>query len=197
MSAVDAEARENLEATSYGRPPREIPSALSGKINQIISDSFLLCLKSKNFHRRVSGLHFRDCHLMLEEHTDSLLGTADPPADRGGATIRSLGQVAGSRTLADNEDAGCYLKRCCWSSWAARTPWSRPCVRRTNTCATMSAMSQRPSQRVYRGGREEGVVPARDGFSPVIPEPARGSTPKSRMRCRKSGPPLQSLACKP
>jgi starvation-inducible DNA-binding protein len=106
MSAVDAEARENLEADELRSPTaRNSVAALSGKINQIISDSFLLCLKSKNFHRRVSGLHFRNCHLMLEEHTDSLLGTADPPADRGGATIRSLGQVAGSRTLADNEDA--------------------------------------------------------------------------------------------
>jgi starvation-inducible DNA-binding protein len=82
-------------------------ATFGGKINQVISDALSLYLKTKNFHWHVSGPHFRDYHLMLDEQASEILDTIDPLAERvravGSTTIRSLGQAGRLRTIADNE----------------------------------------------------------------------------------------------
>jgi starvation-inducible DNA-binding protein len=82
--------------------------AISGAINGICADAFALYLKTKNFHWHVSGRHFRDYHLILDELAEAIFWTADQLAERGrkigGATIRSIGQVARLQTIEDNDD---------------------------------------------------------------------------------------------
>jgi starvation-inducible DNA-binding protein len=68
---------------------------------------FALYLKTKNFHWHVSGPHFRDYHLMLDEQGDEIFATTDPIAERarkiGGTTLRSIGQIAKLQRIADND----------------------------------------------------------------------------------------------
>jgi starvation-inducible DNA-binding protein len=82
-------------------------ATFTGKINQVIADALSLYMKTKNFHWHVSGPHFRDYHLMLDEQASEILDTIDPLAERvravGSTTIRSLGQAARLRTITDNE----------------------------------------------------------------------------------------------
>lgn len=88
-------------------PVRNSVATLGGKINQLLADALALYLKTKNFHWHVSGPHFRDYHLMLDEQASDVLDTVDPLAERvralGSATIRSLGQAARLRTVPDND----------------------------------------------------------------------------------------------
>lgn len=80
---------------------------LAGKINQVLADALSLYLKTKNFHWHVSGPHFRDYHLMLDEQASDILDIIDPLAERvratGSTTIRSLGEAARLSTITDNE----------------------------------------------------------------------------------------------
>ena len=83
--------------------------ALSAKLNEILADAFALYLKTKNFHWHLSGRHFRDYHLMLDEQSDAIFATTDQLAERvrkvGGATLRSIGQIAKLQTIQDNNEA--------------------------------------------------------------------------------------------
>lgn len=76
-------------------------------LNAILADSFALYLKTKNFHWHVSGPHFRDYHLMLDEQAAQILGTTDAIAERvrktGGTTLRSIGDIARRQTIKDND----------------------------------------------------------------------------------------------
>ena len=69
--------------------------ALSAKLNEILADAFALYLKTKNFHWHVSGPHFRDYHLLLDEQSEQIFATTDDIAERvrkiGGTTLRSIG----------------------------------------------------------------------------------------------------------
>ncbi len=82
-------------------------TTFAAKINQVLADALSLYLKTKNFHWHVSGPHFRDYHLMLDEQASEILGLIDPLAERvravGCTTIRSLEQAARLRTIAGNE----------------------------------------------------------------------------------------------
>ena len=82
---------------------RDITAAL----NVILADVFALYLKTKNFHWHLSGPHFRDYHLMLDEQADQLFAMTDPIAERvrkiGGSTIKSIGQVARLQRVLDND----------------------------------------------------------------------------------------------
>lgn len=82
---------------------REISAALTG----VLADSFALYLKTKNFHWHLSGPHFRDYHLMLDEQADQIFATTDPLAERarkvGGTTLRSIGHITRLQRLADND----------------------------------------------------------------------------------------------
>lgn len=82
---------------------RDISAALTG----LLADVFSLYLKTKNFHWHMSGPHFRDYHLLLDEHGDQIFATTDAIAERarkvGGTTLRSVGHVARLQRLADND----------------------------------------------------------------------------------------------
>src|SRR5438552_17708934 len=81
---------------------------ISGALNLLLADLFALYLKTKNFHWHVSGPHFRDYHLMLDEHADAIFATTDDLAERvrkiGGTTLRSIGQVSKLQSIADNDE---------------------------------------------------------------------------------------------
>ena len=82
---------------------RDISTALTG----LLADVFALYLKTKNFHWHVSGPHFRDFHLLLDEQAAELFAMTDPIAERarkiGGVTLRSIGQIAGEQRILDND----------------------------------------------------------------------------------------------
>ena len=71
---------------------------IAGALNALLADSFALYLKTKNFHWHVSGPHFRDYHLLLDEQADQIFAMTDPIAERvrkiGGTTLRSIGHIA-------------------------------------------------------------------------------------------------------
>ena len=80
---------------------------VSGAMNAILADVFALYLKTKNFHWHMSGPHFRDYHLLLDEQAEQLFAMADPIAERirkvGGTTLRSIGQIAKLKHIEDND----------------------------------------------------------------------------------------------
>jgi starvation-inducible DNA-binding protein len=76
-------------------------------LNALLADLFSLYLKTKNFHWHMSGPHFRDYHLLLDDHGDQIFGITDELAERvrklGGTTIRSIGHIARLQRVSDNE----------------------------------------------------------------------------------------------
>jgi starvation-inducible DNA-binding protein len=82
---------------------------IAGGMNAILADVFALYMKTKNFHWHMSGPHFRDYHLLLDEQADQLYAMTDPIAERirktGGSTLRSIGHIARIQRIKDN-DAG-------------------------------------------------------------------------------------------
>jgi len=107
---VDKEA-----LTERRRAPLVTPSDLetgaardiAGGMNAILADVFALYLKTKNFHWHMSGPHFRDYHLLLDEQADQLYAMTDPIAERirkiGGSTLRSIGHIARTQRVKDND----------------------------------------------------------------------------------------------
>src|SRR6201997_4457191 len=80
---------------------------IAGALNKFLSDVFALYLKTKNFHWHMSGPHFRDYHLMLDDQSDQIFAMTDAIAERarkiGGATLRSIGQISRLQRIADND----------------------------------------------------------------------------------------------
>jgi starvation-inducible DNA-binding protein len=80
---------------------------ISGALNILLADMFALYLKTKNFHWHVSGPHFRDYHLLLDEQADQIFATTDAIAERvrkiGGVTLRSIGHVGRLQRVLDND----------------------------------------------------------------------------------------------
>src|SRR3954464_7503150 len=113
MSTATAAKRQVLE--NRREAPLQTPTDLkpaatkevSGAMNAILADVFALYLKTKNFHWHMSGPHFRDYHLLLDEHADQLFAMTDPIAERvrkiGGVTLRSIGQISQLQRVSDND----------------------------------------------------------------------------------------------
>ncbi len=80
---------------------------ITGGMNAILADVWALYLKTKNFHWHMSGPHFRDYHLLLDEQADQLYAMSDPIAERirkvGGNTLRSIGHIARLQRVKDND----------------------------------------------------------------------------------------------
>jgi starvation-inducible DNA-binding protein len=112
MSTVTTAKRQVL--TNRRDAPLQTPTDLtpaatkeiSGALNAILADVFALYLKTKNFHWHMSGPHFRDYHLLLDEHADQLYAMTDPIAERvrkiGGLTLRSISQIGKLQRIQDN-----------------------------------------------------------------------------------------------
>ena len=85
----------------------EVVKNISGGLNALLADVFSLYLKTKNFHWHMSGPHFRDYHLLLDDHGDQLFAMTDDIAERvrkiGGTTIRSIGHIARIQRISDND----------------------------------------------------------------------------------------------
>lgn len=102
-----AHEREYLRTPSgFGEDAvRDIAAAL----NAMLADVFALYLKTKNFHWHMSGPHFRDYHLLLDEQSDQIFAMTDPIAERarkiGGNTLRSIGDIARKQRILDNDAA--------------------------------------------------------------------------------------------
>src|SRR3954454_21968647 len=89
--------------------PQEAVDKISKAVNVLLADAFALYLKTKNFHWHVSGRHFRDYHLLLDEQSEQIFATTDQLAERvrklGGLTLRSIGQISKLQTIQDyNEE---------------------------------------------------------------------------------------------
>ena len=82
---------------------------IAGAMNAILADVVALYFKSKNFHWHMSGPHFRDYHLLLDEQADQIFAMTDPIAERvrklGGTTLRSVGHIARLQRVLDNDRA--------------------------------------------------------------------------------------------
>jgi starvation-inducible DNA-binding protein len=108
-STKTAELRQRREAP-LATPTdltRSATKDIAGAMNAILADVFALYLKTKNFHWHMSGPHFRDYHLLLDEHGDQLFAMTDPIAERirkiGGLTIKSIGHIARLQRVLDND----------------------------------------------------------------------------------------------
>ncbi len=81
--------------------------AVSTAMNALLADTFALYMKTKNFHWHMSGPHFRDYHLLLDEQAAEIYGSTDDMAERvrkiGGTTLRSIGHIARLQTIEDND----------------------------------------------------------------------------------------------
>jgi len=90
--------------------PIDLPNAASNAVatalNKILADTFVLFVKTKNFHWHVSGPHFRDYHLMFDDQSEQIFATIDDLAERvrkiGGTTLRSVGQISRLTMLSEN-----------------------------------------------------------------------------------------------
>lgn len=82
--------------------------AIAASINALVADSFALYVKTKNFHWHLSSSHFRDYHLLFDEHAEQIFATIDPLAERvrkiGGTTLRSIGHICLLQSIHDSDD---------------------------------------------------------------------------------------------
>jgi starvation-inducible DNA-binding protein len=80
---------------------------VSGALNLLLADMFALYMKTKNFHWHISGPHFRDYHLLLDEQADQIFAATDAIAERvrkiGGTTLRSIGSISRQQRILDND----------------------------------------------------------------------------------------------
>jgi starvation-inducible DNA-binding protein len=80
---------------------------IAAGMNGLLADTFALYLKTKNFHWHMSGPHFRDYHLLLDEHSDQISAMTDPMAERvrkiGGNTLHSIGEISRMQRILDND----------------------------------------------------------------------------------------------
>jgi len=101
-----AERREAPLRTPTLLSPDRVQN-ITAELNVLLADVFALYLKTKNFHWHVSGPHFRDYHLLLDEQGDQIFAMTDDIAERvrklGGSTIRSIGHIARLKHIADND----------------------------------------------------------------------------------------------
>lgn len=110
--------KDNVKQAASGgtNPALRTPTDLDRKatveiadgLNVVLADVFALYMKTKNFHWHMSGPHFRDYHLMLDEQSDELFAMTDPLAERirklGGKTLRSIGHVARLQRIKDSDE---------------------------------------------------------------------------------------------
>jgi len=106
---ISEQARVQRSAPLHTRTDlgAEATKDLTGALNALLADVFALYLKTKNFHWHISGPHFRDYHLLLDEQADQIFAVTDTIAERvrkvGGTTIRSVGHIARLQRVLDND----------------------------------------------------------------------------------------------
>lgn len=107
MNERDVKERQSAPLRTPNDLGANATKDISGALNTLLADTYTLYLKTKNFHWHMSGPHFRDYHLLLDEHGDQIFAITDPIAERvrklGGMTLRSIGQIARLQRLRDND----------------------------------------------------------------------------------------------
>jgi starvation-inducible DNA-binding protein len=106
-----APIKEKHQANHHEIPTdlkREGVDEICSSLRETLADTFALYLKTKNFHWHMTGRHFRDYHLLLDEHADQIFAMTDDIAERarkmGGTTLRSIGDVSKHQRLKDNNE---------------------------------------------------------------------------------------------
>src|SRR6202050_4065966 len=106
MDDKDAIARRKAPLVTPSNLGANATRDIAGALNTLLADMFALYVKTKNFHWHVSGPHFRDYHLLLDEQSDQILATTDDIAERvrkiGGVTLHSIGQITRLQRIVDN-----------------------------------------------------------------------------------------------
>jgi len=105
--AASAKARRGAPIATPSDLGAQATRDIAGALNAILADVFALYLKTKNFHWHMSGPHFRDYHLLLDDQADQIYAMTDPIAERvrkvGGTTLRSIGHIARLQRVSDND----------------------------------------------------------------------------------------------
>jgi starvation-inducible DNA-binding protein len=106
-TARPAAARATARLTTPTDLGANAAKDIAGALNALLADSFALYMKTKNFHWHMSGPHFRDYHLLLDEQADQIFATTDVIAERvrklGARTLHSIGEIARQSRIADND----------------------------------------------------------------------------------------------
>ena len=107
MSPTSAEARRRSPLKTPSDLPTNAITDISAALTALLVDVFTLYVKTKNFHWHMSGPHFRDYHLLLDEQAEQIFDMTDEVAERarkiGGTTLRSIGQIARQQRIPDND----------------------------------------------------------------------------------------------
>ena len=112
MSKAKSDSKSDKTSPDLDTPtdmPHAAVDKISTALNTLLADAFALYVKTKNFHWHVSGRHFRDYHLLLDQQSDDIFATTDQLAERvrklGGTTLRSIGQIGKLQTINDNNES--------------------------------------------------------------------------------------------
>ena len=123
---------------------------IAGALNALLADTFALYLKTKNFHWHMSGPHFRDYHLLLDEQSDQIFAMTDVLAERvrkiGGRTLRSIGEISRQQRIADN-DADYVSPDDMLNCATTISASSAPCARRTTSVRSITTSPRRACSR--------------------------------------------------
>ena len=107
MDSINVKARRLAPLDTPTDLRSDATKDIAGALTLLLTDFFALYLKTKNFHWHMSGPHFRDYHLLLDDQGDQILAATDAIAERvrkiGGTTLRSIGQISRSQRLLDND----------------------------------------------------------------------------------------------
>jgi starvation-inducible DNA-binding protein len=102
-------AEKTTSAKTIGQLDHSAVEEIAAELRPLLADLFALYLKTKNFHWHMTGKHFRDYHLLLDEHADQIFAMTDPVAERarklGAPTLHSISEVAAQQRLKDNNSA--------------------------------------------------------------------------------------------
>ena len=107
MSSSSATPKAKATSFANGLDPAGV-AEITAELRPLLADVFALYLKTKNFHWHMSGSHFRDYHLLLDEQADQLFAITDPIAERarklGGTTLHSISDISAHQRLIDNNN---------------------------------------------------------------------------------------------
>src|SRR5271156_6666532 len=119
MATAEKVEAKNEKATtikSVGLLDHTAVEEISGDLRLLLADLFALYLKTKNFHWHMTGKHFRDYHLLLDEHADQIFAMTDPVAERarklGGITLHSISDISKHQRLKDNNRESVAPREC-------------------------------------------------------------------------------------
>jgi starvation-inducible DNA-binding protein len=108
MNAPESKTHGNGTLQTPSDLDRKGVAAISGELRKLLADVFVLYAKTKNFHWHMSGPHFRDYHLLLDEHADQIFAMTDDIAERarkiGGLTLHSISDISRHQRLKDNNE---------------------------------------------------------------------------------------------